>query len=157
MNYTTRDQALAFALAAMTDDGRSDTCIVIRAQELAAAMNAAIKHYLEAQPEPAKTRVEECRGYALLGTGQYCINHTANFHPELGAELIITLATDEDKSDNRKVGESRDNPEPRKPIQPEEMVIRIGFLSERGLFALEDQLARIRRLHFSEASAKGGA
>ena len=105
---------------------------------------------------PAKTRAEECRGYALLGTGQYCIKHTPDFQPELGAELIITLATDEDKSGNRQVGESRDNPEPGRPIQPEEIVIRIGFLSERGLFALEDQLAWIRRLHFSEAAANGG-
>jgi hypothetical protein len=112
-----------------------------------------LKDAQQVQPERAllKTRAEECRGYALLGTGQYCINHTLDFHPELGAELIITLSTDADKSDNRQVGESRDNPEPGKPIQPEEMVIRIGFLSERGLFALEDQLAWIRRLHFPDA------
>ena len=111
----------------------------------------ALAAQLAAAQEQTKTRAEECRGYALLGTGQYCINHTTDFDHELGAELIITLATDEDKSGNRQVGESRDNPEPGKPIQPEDMVIRIGFLSERGLFALEDQLAWIRKLHFAAA------
>jgi hypothetical protein len=93
----------------------------------------------------------EWRGYALLGSGRYLINHSADFDPDLGAELIITLATDEDREGDRQIGESRPTKNPGEPIQADDMVIRIGFLSERGLFALEDQLSEIRKLHFAAA------
>jgi hypothetical protein len=93
----------------------------------------------------------EWRGYALLGSGQYLINHSADFDPDLGAELIITLATDEDREGDRQIGESRPTKNPGESIQADDMVIRIGFLSERGLFALEDQLSEIRKLHFAAA------
>jgi len=92
--------------------------------------------------------VPDWKGYALLGSGLYAINHSADFDPALGAELIITLATEEEKA-GREIGESRDYPEGRPPIQSDDMVIRIGFLSERALFALEDQLSEIRKLHFT--------
>jgi hypothetical protein len=92
------------------------------------------------------------KGYALLGTGNYLIQHSADFDPVLGAELIITLATDADRAGNRRIGETRDAREPGKPVQPEDMVIRIGFLSERALFALEDQLRILREVHFTPAA-----
>lgn len=103
-------------------------------------------------PSPAQTEAEKCRGYALLGTGNYCIDHTPDFDKELGAEILITLATDADRSNNRQIGEARDNPPNAPPIQPNEMVIRIGFLNERGLFALEDQLRMLREIHFPVAA-----
>jgi len=87
----------------------------------------------------------ECRGYAALGTGNYTINHSRAGEP---AELVICFATEADKSGNRQVGESRDNPPDAPPIPAEDMVIRIAFTSERGLFALEDQLAWVRKVHF---------
>lgn len=102
------------------------------------------------QGEPVK----QCRGYALLGTGNYLLNHSDDFHPELGVELIITLATAKDKEGNRQIGETRDNPHHRQPIQPEDMVVRIGFLNERGLFALEKQLAEIRKQFFADRPAQ---
>lgn len=92
-------------------------------------------------PEPV---IPAYRGYAALGTGQYVINHSAAGYP---AELVITLATEADKA-GRQIGESRDNQPDAPLIQADEMVIRIAFTSERGLFALEDQLAWIRRVHF---------
>lgn len=98
--------------------------------------------------------LQGARGYALLGTGNYCINHSAEFSSKLGAELVITLATDADKSGNRQIGESRDNINDTLPIQADEMVIRIGFLNERGLFALEDQISKLRALHFPDSRAK---
>jgi hypothetical protein len=104
---------------------------------------------------PGYQLVPDWKGYALLGTGNYVINHTADFHPELGAELVITLATDADRSGNRQIGESRDNPDDAPPIQPDEMVIRIGFLNERALFALEDQLRQLRAVHFAGPAPLG--
>lgn len=92
--------------------------------------------------------VPDWKGYALLGTGHYVINHTADFDEKLGAELLITLANEDDKSGNRQIGESRDVTD-QKLIESDQMVIRIGFLNERGLFALEDQLRYIRQLHFA--------
>ena len=92
------------------------------------------------------------RGYALLGSGNYVINHSRDFDNDLGAELIITFATEADRAGNRQIGESRMNPTDVPPIQAKDMVIRIGFLSERGLFALEEQLQFIRDTHFSEST-----
>ena len=96
--------------------------------------------------------VPDWKGYALLGTGHYVINHTADFDEKLGAELLITLANEDDKSGNRQIGESREVTD-QKLIESDQMVIRIGFLNERGLFALEDQLRYIRKIHFSAAPA----
>ncbi|MDZ4049265.1 MAG: hypothetical protein U1D54_03875 [Limnobacter sp.] len=103
-------------------------------------------------PPPAPA-VAQCRGYALLGSGNYLLNHSDDFHPELGAELIITLASNKDKEGNRQIGETRYNPNHRQPIQPEDMVVRIGFLNERGLFALENRLAEIRKQFFADHPA----
>ena len=91
------------------------------------------------------------RGYAALGTGQYVINHSRAGEP---AELVISIASEDDKR-GRQIGESRDNPPDAPPIQPDEMVVRIAFTSERGLFALEDQLAWVRRVHFPSTSSGG--
>lgn len=88
------------------------------------------------------------RGYALLGTGRYVLNYSAApADPDLGAELIISLASEQERH-GRKVGERRMPAEPGKPIQPEEMAVRIGFLTEAGLCALEDQLIHLRAEHF---------
>lgn len=75
----------------------------------------------------------EYRGYANLGTGQYIPNHTS----ELPAELIISIATDAEKS-GRAVGDSR-NLEPRKSLRPEDMAVRLRFGNVAGLDALEQQ------------------
>lgn len=99
----------------------------------------------EAVPEGYRI-VPDWKGYALLGSGRYLINHAANYDPELGAELIITLATEKDREGGRKIGESRPNAEDSPPVQPDEMVIRIGFLNGDALFALEDQLDDVRKV-----------
>lgn len=109
------------------------------------------------QVPPVQPDGEQFRGYALLGSGKYMLNHSDDFHPELGAELIITLATEKDKEGNRQIGETRDNPDHRQPIQPEDMVVRIGFLNERGLFALENQLAEIRKQFFADDKSPASA
>lgn len=98
--------------------------------------------------------VPDWKGYALLGTGRYIINHSADFDPALGAELFITLATEEDRAGDRKIGETRDSRNPGQPVESEDMVLRIGFLNERGLFALEDQLRIIRETHFDAPVAQ---
>lgn len=101
----------------------------------------------QAEPVPEGYRiVPDWKGYALLGSGRYLINHAANYDPELGAELIITLATEKDREGGRKIGESRPNAEDSPPVQPDEMVIRIGFLNGDALFVLEDQLADVRKV-----------
>ena len=94
------------------------------------------------------------KGYALLGTGDYCIDHTAGPpDPELGAELVISIATEADKAGNRQVGEERDQRPEKGQIQPEQMAIRIGFLSATALDALESQLRHLRRENFPESIA----
>ena len=85
------------------------------------------------------------RGYANLGTGQYCINHSRSGVP---AELVITLATDEEKA-GRAVGEERDNA-PDAVIQPDAMCVRLRFWSVAGLDALEQQLRYLRDVHFTD-------
>jgi hypothetical protein len=105
---------------------------------------------LQSPPQPPQREQSGeavAKGYALLGSGQYILNHTLDFHPELGAELLITLATDEEKA-TRTVGDLADNPVPAPMIYPQDMVIRIGFINERGLFALEQQLKLLREAHF---------
>lgn len=102
--------------------------------------------------EYQKTKIQ-CRGYALLGSGNYLLNHSDDFHPELGVELIITLATEQDKEGGRQIGETRDNPRHLEPIRAEDMIIRIGFINESGLVALENQLAAIRKQFFEAQPA----
>lgn len=93
------------------------------------------------------------KGYARLGTGQYCIDHTPGPpDPELGAELIITIASEQDKAGNRQVAEERDTDPSAGPIQPEQMVIRIGFMSAAAIDALESQLRHLRRENFPEST-----
>lgn len=106
--------------------------------------------------EAARIRVTpECKGYALLGTGMYCIESSgAPPDPELGAELFIRFATDADKSGDRQIGESRDTDPNAPPVQPEEMVIRIGFLSEVAIDALEEQLRVLRAENFPAGRAQ---
>jgi hypothetical protein len=116
------------------------------------AMQVEIDDWKARALKAEQSTIPPWRGYALLGTGNYVINHTADFDPELGAELIITIATDDDRSGNRQVGESRDNDPNKLPIQAADMAIRIGFLNERGLFALEDQLRMLRSVHFPDAT-----
>lgn len=94
------------------------------------------------------------KGYALLGSRQYLLNHSkATPDPVLGAEFFITLATDADKSGDRQVGESRDIPNGGKEVQSDEMVLRIGFLTPQALDALEGQLSLLRKENFPESVA----
>jgi len=94
--------------------------------------------------------VPDWHGYALLGTGRYLLNASPPpMDPELGAEFCITLATEEDRSDNRQIGELRDNTRTT-PYQPEEIAIRIGFLTPQALDAMEAQLAILRKDHWPE-------
>lgn len=83
------------------------------------------------------------RGYALLGIGQYLLNHTA---PDEPAELILSIATEAEKV-GRVVGDTRDNV-PGAMIQPEVIAVRIGFENVAGLDALEQQLRFLREEHF---------
>ncbi|UXY14779.1 hypothetical protein N8I74_15860 [Chitiniphilus purpureus] len=97
------------------------------------------------EPQPAN------KGYALLGNGDYLINHSAPpIDAGLGAEIVITNATTADKSGNRQVGESREN-SPGKGIAADAMVIRIGFLNMAALDALEGQLRMLRRAHWPKS------
>lgn len=91
------------------------------------------------------------RGYANLGTGMYCINHT---DAPATAELIISIATDEDKAGNRQIGESRYKDA--HVIQPIEMAVRIAFQSVQALDALEHQLRELRKEHFQDGCSERG-
>lgn len=104
------------------------------------------------QPHPEDwVLVPPWKGYALFGTGQYVLNHTPGpADPELGAEIVVTLATDKDRAGGRKIGESRDTDPDAPPIQPRDMVIRMGFLCPEAIDALEDQLIMLRRENFPE-------
>jgi hypothetical protein len=101
----------------------------------------------QAEPE-GWTLAPAYRGYALLGLGQYVINHTRQDEPP---ELIISVATPEEKQ-GRAVGDERDN-EADKQIRPDVMVVRVGFHSVAGLDALEAQLRHLRRVHFPASAA----
>lgn len=92
------------------------------------------------------------KGYALFGTGGYVLNHTPYPpDPELGAEIVVTLATEKDRAGGRKVGESRDTDPDAPPIQPADMVIRMGFTCPEAIDALEDQLIQLRAVNFPES------
>lgn len=87
--------------------------------------------------------VPSYRGYANLGTGMYCITHTDAKTP---AELIISMATEDDKSNNRRVGESRFKDA--HVIYPINIAVRIRFQTVEALDALEHQLRELRVEHF---------
>ena len=100
------------------------------------------------------------RGYALLGTRNYLLNHSAApTDPELGAEFFITFASEADKSGNRQVGESCDTDLESGPIEAKDMVLRIGFTCHEAVDALTDQLALMRKENFPDAlpAAPGAA
>lgn len=95
--------------------------------------------------------VPDWKGYALLGTGLYAINHSAAPpDPELGAELIISIATDKDRDGNRQLYEERATDGG--PIQPDVMAVRIGFLNAGAVDALESQLRYLREANFPNAA-----
>lgn len=137
--------------AGLIEHGKQDKKFAARLGEEAARLRT--EHFASPPaPREAQTSmvlVPDWKGYALLGAGRYIINHSADFDPALGAELFITLATEEDRAGDRKIGETRDSRNPGQPVESEDMVLRIGFLNERGLFALEDQLRIIRETHFA--------
>lgn len=134
---------------AADEDGSSFDWHAINADEGAQARAALAAHDAEqaAQAVPAGFKLApHYRGYALLGTGRYLIDSTdAPADPELGAELIISIASEKDR-EGREIGERRDMPA--RTIQPDDMAVRIGFANERGLFALEDQLWTLRQEHW---------
>jgi len=107
-----------------------------------------LRESLTAPAPSAAEPVAECRGYAVLGIGEYLLNHSAAGQP---AELVISLASDEDKA-GRAVGEERNNA-PGGLIQPEQMVVRLRFENSAGLDALESQLRHVRAVHFAAPPA----
>ncbi|MFA7291847.1 MAG: hypothetical protein WC023_06320 [Rhodocyclaceae bacterium] len=89
------------------------------------------------------------RGYVLFGAGAYLL--TICQGDERGPELVIHLATEEEKL-GRTVGDLGDVV-PDKEIPLERTAVRLQFASERGLFALEQQLRMLREEHFSDRAA----
>lgn len=89
------------------------------------------------------------RGYANLGTGMYLINCT---DAPAAPELVISIATDEDKKGGREIGEDRFKEA--HVIQPEDMAVRIAFQSVAALDALESGLLTLRKEHFPETVPK---
>ena len=142
----------------ITSDGAATLC-VDRADAEQNAADADIQfprraphravQLVEAAPQPQQAApagyvlAPEYRGYALLGSGNYRIDHSAEGAP---AELVISIATEADKL-GRAVGDERDNP-PGDEIQPEQMAVRICFQNVGGLDALEKQLCYLRNVHF---------
>lgn len=114
------------------------------------AASTAAREYL-AQPEqsePDMVLAPHYRGYARLGIGAYCINHSAD---DAEPELVISIATDEEKAE-RAVGEDMDNAEGT-VIQLKDIAVRIAFENVAGLDALEKQLRRLRESHFAADTA----
>jgi hypothetical protein len=97
--------------------------------------------------EPGCVIAPHFRGYAHLGIGAYLLNNSAVGDPP---ELVISIASDEDKAD-RNVGDSKDNL-PNTVIEPEQMAVRLRFESAAGLDALEQQLRLLREAHFPESA-----
>lgn len=118
------------------------------AQVLALLVGRATPGIREAAPE-GMILAPHYRGYARLGTGQYLLNNSATGSE---AELVISIATDEEKA-GRVVGDERDNV-PGNLIQPDVMAVRIAFTTVAGLDALENQLRKLRAEHFSAAEAQ---
>jgi hypothetical protein len=85
------------------------------------------------------------RGYANLGTGMYVINCT---DAPAAPELVISIASEEDKKGDREIGEERFKDA--HVIQPEDMAVRIAFQSVAALDALESGLLTLRKEHFPE-------
>ncbi len=85
--------------------------------------------------------VPNYRGYACLGAGFYVINVSDNTDGN-PAELIISIASEEEKA-GRAVGERRENPVGH-VIYPEQMAVRLRFLSVEALDALEGVLRDLR-------------
>lgn len=91
MTYISEEQAVKFALAAMTYDDREDTCVTIRARELANAMNTAIAHFIgqaEGLPEPY---LYDERGEGIGYTREQMIQYAAQY--KLDAERYRWLKT----------------------------------------------------------------
>ena len=77
-----------------------------------------------------------------MGAGKYVLTVcTVDGHPE----LVVHHATEEEKA-RRTVG---DLEEPR-PIDIRDIVLRLRFVSELGLFSLEQQLRLIREAYFGD-------
>ena len=85
-------------------------------------------------------QVPAFRGYALLGAGAYLL--TVCDGDECGPELVISMATEEEKV-GRTVGDLGDVVKGA-PIPLERTAIRLQFASLAGLGALEQQLNFIR-------------
>ncbi len=80
------------------------------------------------------------RGYALMGAGAYIL--TVCDGDERGPELVISLATDEERA-ARTVGDLRDVVRGQE-IPLERTAIRLQFASIAGLDAVEQQLRFLR-------------
>lgn len=111
-------------------------------EEVRAAWNR--RTPVEAAGEP----VPEHRGYVLFGAGAYLLSICEG--DERGPELAIHLATEEEKI-GRTVGDLG-NVVKGKEIPLERVAVRLQFASERGLFALEQQLQMLREEYFPAAA-----
>ena len=102
------------------------------------------------QPEQVESEpVPDFRGYAALGTGQYLLN-ACPATEDLPAELVISIATEEEKAD-RVIGDLK-VVEPGTEIDPSSMAVRLAFFSVSGLDALEQQLHILREESFSNTT-----
>lgn len=116
------------------DEGRGE--VYIRPQKL---------------PEPAVPEgfviAPDYRGFAILGIGEYCIDHSVKGSP---AEVVICPATALEKM-GREVGDERENEEG-DTIHPDDIAVRLLFENVAGLNALESQLRYVREVHFPDAT-----
>lgn len=113
-------------------------CVVEKAQTNA---------YAEGRKDEAEAMTH--RGYVLFGAGAYLLAICAG--DERGPELVAYLATEDEKV-GRTVGDLGEPRNPGQEIQLERVAVRLQFASERGLFALEQQLRMLREQHFASVA-----
>jgi len=90
------------------------------------------------------------RGFAKIGAGLYSLCHSAKPDP---AELLIVIATDEERATREVGGLYHDES---KQIEPDEICVRLQFVNKAGLDALEQQLRLLRKEHFAASPEPQG-
>jgi len=114
--------------------------------------DAAQKHPIPAAPAvpDGYCIVPHYRGFAKMGAGLYSLCHTAKPDP---AELLIVIATDEERATREVGGLYHDES---KQIEPDEICVRLEFVNKAGLDALEQQLRLLRKEHFAASPEQQG-
>lgn len=90
------------------------------------------------------------RGYARVGAGRYVLQPClADVDGAEVPSLVIRLAT-EDECNRRTVGDLEDTPEEEVGVPMDEnlIVCQLDFVSDMGLYALQQQLRLLRHYHF---------